>query len=671
MRFNFALSLLASPFLVQGESLRGVDSRNLRVANTGFWNETLRECTGATCAVYGDPHVVTCDGLFYDCQAVGLFTLMDNHMFNMQGHFVSVREENRIGRLSHVGGSLLNDAVIDFKLDDSIPVIQLGFGDVSEAIDIPPSQVGCNNMEYIFPRRGRNECTAVKDDITIGDKCFLTKQTHGIDDVYKCRDFCEETDGCAMFNYWADKKCEIYSDEEETEYMNIPASWSMNYLGTMNDECGVRQPEPEFKVDAERAFHGMIGTKWQQKCPLLMYYDGELQDISDFVALQYGYIAGDQNSDFSIQIHAGSIWIKFPVPGSDEVAMVTLTQGGSGPGERWGCHWHLNTCLPGSEELAFEGDFGVGLMGSPDGNIENDWMTPAGDILPLNLTDFGNYDYCDTNWCVRHETESMMALPGNWTWDDVRCQHKEYIPIDINDPDCILEAQIIEASCAHIPASLRYTCEEDCCMGGCDEMPDVIKNMTDKKRYHDDDDTDDDGDDDNTYDGDCNNGGLSDTGETVCPGSQESIVTDVKVSAVGVPSGDEIIYGIVTDIAPNDNGKIVKFKVNNPFDSSVNIYVKHGKEKNTDIAHFIDDKCDPLIDTVSGCDIGAEEITAACIQFEGETPFAIVQVYYADNIFPNTDLEVDQCCHADLESSVGVIQYTFKIQCDCPTVNTE
>jgi len=54
------------------------------------FNEVLGKCVGAVCGIWGDPHIITCDDLHYDCQAVGLFTVMKNHMFNIQGNFVFI-----------------------------------------------------------------------------------------------------------------------------------------------------------------------------------------------------------------------------------------------------------------------------------------------------------------------------------------------------------------------------------------------------------------------------------------------------------------------------------------------------------------------------------------------------------------------------------------------------
>jgi len=86
------------------------------------YNEQLGQCVGAVCGVWGDPHIVTCDDLRYDCQGVGLFTVMKNHMFNIQANFIDM--------VSVKGSaSITNDLVIDYLKDDKpdIPMVQFSF----------------------------------------------------------------------------------------------------------------------------------------------------------------------------------------------------------------------------------------------------------------------------------------------------------------------------------------------------------------------------------------------------------------------------------------------------------------------------------------------------------------------------------------------------------------
>jgi len=100
------------------------------------YRETLGQCIGAHCGVWGDPHIVTCDELHYDCQAVGIFTVMQNHMFNVQANFIEI--EGPFGTMS-----ITNDVAFDWvrdEMDDcgeknmidcdvSYPTIQFSFPD--------------------------------------------------------------------------------------------------------------------------------------------------------------------------------------------------------------------------------------------------------------------------------------------------------------------------------------------------------------------------------------------------------------------------------------------------------------------------------------------------------------------------------------------------------------
>merc|ERR1719148_99925 len=86
-----AAGLLSSTAASSSSSLRtrGLVEYNGISTNDGF-NENLGQCNGALCGIWGDPHIITCDGLTYDCQGTGLFTMMKNHVWNIQGHFLPV-----------------------------------------------------------------------------------------------------------------------------------------------------------------------------------------------------------------------------------------------------------------------------------------------------------------------------------------------------------------------------------------------------------------------------------------------------------------------------------------------------------------------------------------------------------------------------------------------------
>jgi len=95
------------------------------------YNEQIGKCTGAVCGVWGDPHIITCDNLHYDCQAVGLFTIMKNHMFNVQGNFAFI--DTVWG-----GASITNDLAIDYIKggeNNGVPTMQFSFPKFEDPVD--------------------------------------------------------------------------------------------------------------------------------------------------------------------------------------------------------------------------------------------------------------------------------------------------------------------------------------------------------------------------------------------------------------------------------------------------------------------------------------------------------------------------------------------------------
>lgn len=82
----------------------------------------------------------------------------------------------------------------------------------------------------------------------------------------------------------------------------------------------------------------------------------------------------------------------------------------------------------------------------------------------------------------------------------------------------------------------------------------------------------------------------------------------------------------------------------------------------------MDPVCDGAELTAVGCDddFGVE---VACLDFDGLHPFAVINVYFASiAVSPlNDQASIDRCCAADeFAPSVGIVEYTFEIQCGCP-----
>jgi hypothetical protein len=641
MNFNFALFLLAAPSLVQGDSnLRGSDGRALNVATTSGFGETLGSCLGATCGMWGDPHIVTCDGLGYDCQGVGIFTLMKNHMYNIQANFVTVgaREQALVeGWGLTEGASLTNDVIIDFLDNEAVPIIQLGFGDVTTVDGSPPSEEGCLSWKTFNPIN-------------------MAGQGRSVENLQSCRQRCAGIEGCTSFSYWANGGCHM---QDGTSLMvDSNPNWSRAVAGYMDGPCGVPIEEvPDLDDPMERYKHGIIG----KQCPLLMYVDGELVDISGVNS--NGMLLGTVDDDFYVKMVDNSLVQVVYKTKLDDYAEIHLRSKGDGPGEIWSCHWDFYVCLPESESEAFETQ-STGLMGTPDGNTQNDWMDPAGNTLVIQNSGTDRhknaFDYCVDNWCVS-QVDSLMTYHGDNTYEDHKCEDQEYIVVDIYDPSCVLSPEKIIETCASRTPFLIAACEVDCCVGGCAEFVDQTEDEIVNFKTLSEDET------DIQYDVPVHNQcaaetGFLNTGDTVCPG--ESIVTLLKSSGgVDLPGDAPVIYGLSVNLEPSDSnaGMVVKFKVNNPFNNEADVYVKHD---NSVFTTFTDSVCDAMPAIVSGCDLYAADIEVACHEYPGVAPFAIVQVYFAVDGLTG-DATVDKCCKPTDHMNEGVVMYTFEVQCTC------
>jgi len=161
---------------------------------------------------------------------------------------------------------------------------------------------------------------------------------------------------------------------------------------------------------------------------------------------------------------------------------------------------------------------------------------------------------------------------------------------------------------------------------------------------------------DDPYDATCGN---------VCSSSYGSVVKVIHQTA-DIPS-DPIIYGIAFD---DDAGREVSFRVQNPFGSDADTYIRYKKKISI---YAMDPACNSMLDLVPGCHLESPEITVGCIDHPGMANYAVVDVYFAttdtngfipDNADPGT--KVEKCCHPRNVGAQSVIQYSFTIQCACP-----
>ncbi len=336
--------------------------------------------------MWGDPHVLTCDGLGFDCNAVGIFTIMKNFLYHIQGRFISVNsvEMGKILKWKNFPrATYATEIVVDNVQSDDIPVMQFTFPEFMSESGLPLEEQGCL-INFVY------------------SPTLVGHTAAPVDDLQKCREHCEETDGCVHFHFsTGSKHCHLAGPDALPQHK--PLEWSRTVGGHVLD-CGhPAKYEGRGEDDDEKAYligndikYGKTGV-----CPLLYYEDGELQDISSKTDGDFLY--GDADSDTFVQLHDRNKIKIVTKTEADSISEIMLEAAGKGPGELFGCHWNLFVCLPQAEETAFKTSQSLGLMGSPNGNKMDDWTDIDGNILDLptalNTKGIGTrgqeaYEYC-------------------------------------------------------------------------------------------------------------------------------------------------------------------------------------------------------------------------------------------------------------------------------------
>jgi len=465
-----------------------------------------------------------------------------------------------------------------------------------------------------------------------------------------CRDRCANVDGCTKFSYWGDGGCHM--NDETASIVTTDPTWSRSVSGHI-DTCGIKHSAAVLNELLDNS--KLVGPS----CPLLFFLDGELQDIQNVGS--NGYLYGDDTSahsaklvnNYEIQIVHRTI--------SGAISEAKLSVQGNGPGQLWSCHWNLDVCLPEKDQDQFE-SYSVGLLGTPDGNQNNDWMDITGQSLQVVWDAEKAFEYCRSNWCVKQEDSIMTYYPEGATYNDFKCKEEPFVPIDLTN--CVLSEEKIIKYCADESLAMVDSCKLDCCFGGCGD-PEKPPEEPEYPPF-----------DDVPVDAApppdpiCTETYKESTGETVCSWTKDSAVKVVRQSAP-IPDREPILYGIV--IQPRldeDLGQVVKFRVDNPFVNKADIYVRYDEKVGE---YMMNPVCATMLDT-AGCDPKAPEIVVGCFENEGADSFALVDIYFVSNedpfIIDNAapDIEVHECCRPlDVykEPGYGTIMYTFEIQCNC------
>jgi hypothetical protein len=163
---------------------------------------------------------------------------------------------------------------------------------------------------------------------------------------------------------------------------------------------------------------------------------------------------------------------------------------------------------------------------------------------------------------------------------------------------------------------------------------------------------------------------MGKTGDTICPGTAAVALMGSKTQGgIAIPSGshiEDIIYGL--SFSGDSNAPEVSFKVDNPFDVDVAMYLEYEKKVGS---HGAKDPACAKDPALGHCKTDALEITAACMRPLNEAPFAVFSVFFVstDPCFGvgSDSLPPFECCEQEEDTlNNPFVKYTFKILCECP-----
>ena len=338
--------------------------------------------------------------------AEGLFTVMTNHIVNIQSYFrhvknvgmVHLRNEKKKdkSRANVQAATYTTDIMIDFqsptfKTNETVPIIQFSFPErihLDKAVEA--TWAGCTK------------------DIMFSD-VLDNKQWTYQESVQDCRKKCIERDECFNF-YYTINEGHCYLAGRDAQMSQKPWPYSRTVGGTV-DSCGrppkvgtdfTESQKSEIKMARMMPSRHVISQSvmsHRKHCPVLMRMNGELIDISNqWQRFLYGSYGADDTGT-AILVYGNSIVVKHTLD-SGEISEVVVEVSGDGPDKMFGCHFNLFACLPEKEEERLkEQKQGAGLFGSPDRDTTNDWMTVDGNLLPIPegknaLQEREAFDYC-------------------------------------------------------------------------------------------------------------------------------------------------------------------------------------------------------------------------------------------------------------------------------------
>ncbi|CAB9525866.1 receptor-like protein kinase [Seminavis robusta] len=143
-----------------------------------------------------------------------------------------------------------------------------------------------------------------------------------------------------------------------------------------------------------------VPSAYDKKCPVTLHVNGAERSLLD----------GTGFDDVVVRQVGNSIVMYYPRTRVQLVAKLSKST-------KYGCLMSTKVCLP---EDYRPNEKIIGLLGTPNEDKTDEWMTPDGSPYVIPPSEKGrnnryrrNYEYCTTQWCAETESASIFAyLPG-------------------------------------------------------------------------------------------------------------------------------------------------------------------------------------------------------------------------------------------------------------------
>jgi len=340
----------------------------------------------------------------------------------------------------------------------------------------------------------------------------------------------------------------------------------------------------------------------------------------------------------------GSVDLQFFNEAGAPITALQITVWGA-PKGTFGCVMNVRTCLPLSEpELRNKT---VGLLGTPNGNILDEWKTENGTVIPVAPSGQDQYKYCTSNHCVGRKQDSLFIYEGK-TFKDLWSCNAEFP----GEPDL-----------SQVPPAIQNLCNGDleCLLEGLGGMDQAVRNLEEEAlikeivvenkvveevKFNITPPVEED---------DCK---WPRTGSNACPGD---------VSLLNYPDTPLPIFVQSPVNLVSQNGDKVTFNISNPFGNKMQAmyyqYFEGDDVKCLGKANLAE--CIKPVTVTATCRAGRDAKHKATLKF------TTVEFWFVDPtaIRPADNYTIPQCCQPDTKvAKVPTALYTYKVYCEtsCP-----